>query len=196
MADEQYSAPRVSEVDELVGLVGPERERLFDEDVLAAFERLACHLAMGGRLGADDGRVDALDRERLVDVVGEPDQRETPGDLVQPVRASVADHRDVGVGQLAQNADVVDSPVAGPEDGDAGLAANGFEIRLVHGIGPASGRSSPGHDGRERQQEDLQVEPERLRAHVGEVEATCQSPVMPGSAAKRSQWSSRYRSTS
>jgi hypothetical protein len=121
-------------------------------------------------LCTDDGGLYSFYRESFVEIARECDSRKSACDLVEPACALIANDRDVRIWQLIQDTNVVDAPVATTQHGDMRSVPQGFDARSVHVTRPASCRASAADDGRDRQEQDLGVEPERLRASVADIQ--------------------------
>lgn len=137
MVDEQHAARLRGELRELLGLGPASGERLLDEDVPAALERLAHPTVVGPGRRRDHHRFDRGIGDRLGGIYAEPHARIAATGRVEPRTIEVADPDDAAAVVVVEIADQVRAPVTRTDDGDADHAR-----RSCRGRGSSAAQTS------------------------------------------------------
>ena len=135
-----HEGPSVSlgEVDQLACVLARRCEGFLDKHVLARLERHSRQTPMGGSVGHDRHRVGLGPGHRLRGIVCDAN-RKSSTDLIKTIHLAVADDNDAGIAELAEDANVVCSPVPSSNDGDSRRSRADVDhgiLRLPHGRTP------------------------------------------------------------
>ena len=115
VARHQHHLPERGQLDQHLGLLGGGRERLLDEHVLAVAQRRRGDRKMGRDRRGDQHGVDGRVLEEVVEPLRAAHRRIPLRDLVQRLRAPVADPGHLGILDLVQVPHEVRPPVAEPD---------------------------------------------------------------------------------
>ena len=126
VAGHDHEVTLLSQCAELLGLLGPERRRLLDEDVLPRGERAVREVEVGGNGRGDDDRVHRVVGENLVEVLGGARLREARPVPFQLLGRRVANPRQAR--EIVEVTRQVRAPVAQPGNGYVHVTHRGTRV--------------------------------------------------------------------